>query len=401
MYIVLAIVVLAAVIAVLLLLRANPYKSGQESSEIGSLDLTDCDGNSQRGSTDRLAHPYEITNQIPIDGSSRATLSGHDYFAPKPGTTRQRKTKKPPFEIPAIFTIVDLETTGFSAGMDEIIEIGAIRYCCDSKEATEFSTLVKPNNPIPPLISEITGITQEMVDNDGVPLSLGIQKLSGFLAGLSFIGYQTDFDARFLRSAADQHGIELTSSYLDVLEMVREAYPALPSHKLSDVATMLNLSNEHAHRAISDCRRTLAVFLHVRPLVKAQYVWKPLSSLPIADRNQNHSSSYDYFLNHTHAHFAPREGEATGHMRGQTVVFTGDFSMPKEKAADLAATAGCNVAANVTWKTTILVAGQREPSQFNGKLKSGKLLKAEELISQGRAIRILNEDEFFRLVYRR
>lgn len=66
---------------------------------------------------------------------------------------------------------------------------------------------------------------------------------------------------------------------------------------------------------------------------------------------------------------------------------------------NIAATAGCSVAANVTRKTTILVTGQRDPSEFNGKQKSGRLLKAEELISEGQPIQILSEDEFFRLVH--
>jgi DNA polymerase III epsilon subunit family exonuclease len=294
---------------------------------------------------------------------------------------------------------LDLETTGFSARMDEIIEIGAIRYSCTTEEIQEFSTLVKPNHPIPSQITGTTGITQEMVDGSGISLGEAVQKLSEFLGGRPFIGYNVNFDAQFLRCASDEQRIALTSPFFDVLQMVREVYPGLPSYSLADVARMLNLSNENAHRALGDSRRTLSVFLHIYPRVKSHYKWGLLTDLPEIQRTER-SAPYEYVLNHAHrsGSFTPLEGNPAGHLCGETVVFTGDLSVSREKAIEIAVEAGCNCRDNVTRKTTILVTGRRDPSEFNGKEKSGKLEKAEELIEEGRPIRILSEAEFFEIV---
>ena len=77
---------------------------------------------------------------------------------------------------------------------------------------------------------------------------------------------------------------------------------------------------------------------------------------------------------------------------------TGDLSIPRQHALELAVAAGCNVSSNVNRRTTLLVSGLRDASQYNGKSKSGKILKAEELIAEGFPLRIINEDEFMNMV---
>ncbi|WP_109488548.1 exonuclease domain-containing protein [Occallatibacter savannae] len=317
--------------------------------------------------------------------------------APKTHKSGTRRT--PGFEVPSIFATVDLETTGFSAGMDEIIEIGALKCAGLDGEVLEFSTLVRPTNPIPPGITATTGITQEMVDGLGVSLLQAVEKLQAFLSDVPIIGYRVGFDLRFLKCASDQHDLSFSNRYLDVLEMARDAYPHLPSHKLEDVALMLNLSNENAHRALADCRRTLAVFRHVvTKLDGRRYAWSDPRDLPVIETGQPRSERYEQVLNHVGTHYPARQGNADGHMHGERVVFTGDLSIPRSEAIERAIAAGCDVIPNVNRKVTIVVSGFRDPSLYNGKAKSGKLLKAEELVNEGYPLRILTEAEFFKLL---
>jgi DNA polymerase-3 subunit epsilon len=306
--------------------------------------------------------------------------------------------EKRTFEIPHLLAVIDLETTGFSAGMDEIIEIGALKYDRATDSVLEFSTLVRPTRPISRGITSKTGITQEMVDRDGVSLCAGVRQLLAFIEQLPFLGYNVDFDARFLKCASDQYGLGLSNLYLDILAMVREAYPNLPSHRLEDVARMLNLSAENTHRALADCPRTLAVFQHVVDKVRPHHEWRDPRNIPVIEPNQPRSAAYEAMLNHIGSQISAQEGNEKGHFRGETVVFTGDLSIPRTHAADLAVTAGCNVALGVTRHTTILVTGVRDPSLYGGKEKSGKLLKAEELVAEGLPLRILKEAEFFQLI---
>lgn len=271
--------------------------------------------------------------------------------------------------MPPIFATIDLETTGFSPAMDEIIEIGAIKYCCQTEEITEFSTLIRPSLPVPSLSTAKTGITQEMVNRDGVSLYQGMKSLLNFIGEIPFVGYNVGYDARFLICAANQHSLSLRNPYADVLEMVREVYPNLPSHKLEDIAEMLSLSNADAHRALADCRRTLAVFRHVSDRVKTRYDWRYPFDLPVIEPNQPRPARYEAFLNHAGKAVPARHGDETGRLRGQNLVFTGDLSIPRQRAVELAVAAGCDVSPNVNRRTTILVSGFRDASLYNGKLK--------------------------------
>jgi DNA polymerase-3 subunit epsilon len=237
-----------------------------------------------------------------------------------------------------------------------------------------------------------------MVNQDGVSLYVGMKNLLNFIGEIPFVGYNVGYDAGFLMCAADQHRLSLRNPYVDVLEMVREVYPDLPSHKLEDIAEVLNLSNKKAHRALADCRRTLAVFRHVVDMVKARYEWQYPCDLPVIEPNQARPASYAAFLNHVAEDVQSRHGNADGHLWGQTVVFTGDLSIPRQQAVELAVAAGCNVSPNVNRRTTILVSGIRDASLYNGKLKSGKTLKAEELIAKGVPLRIVSEAGFIKLV---
>lgn len=85
-------------------------------------------------------------------------------------------------------------------------------------------------------------------------------------------------------------------------------------------------------------------------------------------------------------------------MYGETIAFTGALSMPRKEAADLAAAAGCNVAASVTKKVSILVVGVQNKNVLNGYEKSRKHRQTEALIAEGMDIEILSENDFSELI---
>ena len=93
-----------------------------------------------------------------------------------------------------------------------------------------------------------------------------------------------------------------------------------------------------------------------------------------------------------------RDGNPEGPLFGEVAVFTGALQIPRREAADLAAGIGCEVDGGVTKKTTLLVVGDQDVTKLAGQEKSSKHRKAEKLISEGHAIRILRETDFKRLV---
>ena len=98
------------------------------------------------------------------------------------------------------FTVFDLETTGFSAVRDRIIEIGAVRVELDGS-VSRFQTLVNPGVPIPPRLTALTGIDDAMVADAPKFREAGF-KFMDFARRSRLVAHNARFDLRFLR--ADQ-----------------------------------------------------------------------------------------------------------------------------------------------------------------------------------------------------
>jgi hypothetical protein len=92
------------------------------------------------------------------------------------------------------------------------------------------------------------------------------------------------------------------------------------------------------------------------------------------------------------------DGDPSGALAGETVVFTGKLEIPRGIAAKAATEMGCNVADIVNKRTTILVVGDQDLRRTNGNEKSSKHRKAEEMIATGAPIRIVGESDFMLMV---
>jgi DNA polymerase-3 subunit epsilon len=167
-------------------------------------------------------------------------------------------------EVPRQYVVFDLETTGLTAARHEIIEIGAILVDRDVSTKRIFHTLVKPATRIPTRITEITGISQAMVNESGLPLDCALNEFLTFAVDLPLIAYNASFDMGFLRVAAERCDLPVRNEYACALKMARRAFPTLENHKLSTVSTALKFrcegQDEGMHRAVGDCRRTVHVY---------------------------------------------------------------------------------------------------------------------------------------------
>lgn len=164
--------------------------------------------------------------------------------------------------LPERFVVFDLETTGLRSEQHEIIEIGAIRVHRDAEDHQTFQTLVKPKKRVPKRITEITGITNEMVQLDGLELVEALAKFRSFVGDLPLVAFNAEFDDAFLRAAcaatASNHFANETCC---ALKLARRAWPHRKSLRLSEIARDGNLSMDDTHRALGDCRRTMIVFV--------------------------------------------------------------------------------------------------------------------------------------------
>ncbi|MFP5205506.1 MAG: PolC-type DNA polymerase III [Acidobacteriota bacterium] len=163
--------------------------------------------------------------------------------------------------LPPQFVVVDLETTGLSPVVNEIIEIGALKITLGTDEHAAFQRLVKPMNPVPSHITRMTGITQMLLAEQGIELQCALQQLITFIEDLPLITYNARFDMGFLWASAKRCNAIIPNRYSCALTRARRAFPDFPSHKLSYMAERFSLSNGNEHRAVGDCERAAHVFL--------------------------------------------------------------------------------------------------------------------------------------------
>lgn len=171
------------------------------------------------------------------------------------------------------FVALDVETTGLEPALDRVIEIAAIRFLPDGAggfvQADRLVTFVNPGIPVPARITELTGITTEMLS--GAPASLAaMQQLADFLGDSPVIAHNAFFDLAFLRyegfriAQESDPRIKFNPPLVDTLALARLLLPDLANHKLKTVAAHLNVALENHHRADADalaCGRIFAVLL--------------------------------------------------------------------------------------------------------------------------------------------
>jgi DNA polymerase III subunit epsilon len=164
--------------------------------------------------------------------------------------------------VPERFVVLDLETTGLDPDANEIIEMGAIRVNRGTGSMESLSLLVRPRQPIPALITGLTGITQQMVDEEGHSLEDALARFLHFIGNLPLVAYAVDFDLAFLTNALKQANPsrQINNPAVCALKMTRRAWPFLNSYRLSDVASDGAVFAAPSHRALGDCERTLLVY---------------------------------------------------------------------------------------------------------------------------------------------
>ena len=178
-----------------------------------------------------------------------------------------RKRRAPRINFPEDYVVLDLETTGLSPASDEIIDIAAIRYISGAK-VSEFSTLVKPSIPIPQEITDITGITDDMVA-DAPDIDEALDGLSMFMNPDDLVvGHNVGFDVRFLAAAYSRIGKEFMPEAFDTCAVSRMLYPELPKHRLIDLMKAFGIRESQSHTAYDDCEMCNACLQHMKESVQ-------------------------------------------------------------------------------------------------------------------------------------
>lgn len=169
------------------------------------------------------------------------------------------------------YIIFDLETTGLDSLKDEIIEIGAIKI--ENSEVKDiFNKLVKPETLVSSRITEITGISQEMLENEP-PIKPVLAKFMEFIGDNILVAHNADFDSGFIKTQLKKHfNKDILNPTLCTLNISRDILPNLDNHKLHTIAKYYHLNVVNRHRAIGDVELTLQIWLRFLDKLKEKNV---------------------------------------------------------------------------------------------------------------------------------
>ncbi len=163
------------------------------------------------------------------------------------------------------FIAFDLETTGLDPASDEIIEIGIARFR-DGQLVEQYQSLVNPSKPIPPEITQLTGIDQEDVD-DQPRLQDILGDVARIIGDLPLVAHNAQFDVTFL---GKHHPLDANLA-IDTVELASIMLPSAPRYSLGSLTSAMGIELERAHRAFDDALATGQLYWNL---------WEMLCQLP-------------------------------------------------------------------------------------------------------------------------
>ncbi|MCB0551193.1 MAG: GIY-YIG nuclease family protein [Phaeodactylibacter sp.] len=159
------------------------------------------------------------------------------------------------------YAIVDLETTGGRASRDKIIEIAIVLH--DGMQIIDtYSTLINPECYVPYGITQLTGISQDMVQ--GAPRFYEVaRKVVEMTEDAIFVAHNVRFDYSFLREEFARLGYTFSRKNLCTVRLSRKAFPGFPSYSLGNLIRSLNIKVNNRHRALDDALATAEILRRI------------------------------------------------------------------------------------------------------------------------------------------
>ncbi len=164
----------------------------------------------------------------------------------------------------AEYVIFDIETTGFSVNYDQIIEIGAVKIKGQTISAEKFQKFIKLDRPLPSVITELTGITDEMLIGAD-SLDTVIKEFKDWIGDAILVAHNADFDISHIKEAYSNLGLgKISNSVIDTLKLSRVLYSEkLKYFNLKSICKYFKIPLENHHRAVNDAMATAEAFLYM------------------------------------------------------------------------------------------------------------------------------------------
>ena len=280
------------------------------------------------------------------------------------------------------YCVIDIETTGLDTRFDDIIEIAALRVR-NNIVVEHFNCLIKYDGftELPDFITQLTGITSENIESEGVPTEIALKTFLDFIADDIVVGHNVNFDINFLYdNILGFLNYNFDNDYIDTLRIARRSLPELKHHRLIDLIKHFSLDTNNLHRAVADCSATKAIFDKCKDILGEDWVYirRPKSKV-----NANDFSATITEFDTEHLFY------------DKHFVFTGKLEQfTRKEAFQIVANFGGHPQNGINKETNFLVVGDTDYSSnvVNGLTRKQK--KATEKQLAGQDIQILSETTF-------
>lgn len=153
------------------------------------------------------------------------------------------------------YVVIDIETDGLDENKNLIIEIGAIKE--ENSKIYEFSSLIKIGKKLPKTITDLTHIRDAYLEENGRSLKEVLEDLKNFIKDLPLVGYNVNFDIRFINKALDNLKMDrINNKSYDLLRYVKKEKKYLGDYSLETVIREYGINEKVPHRALEDSRLT-------------------------------------------------------------------------------------------------------------------------------------------------
>ena len=312
----------------------------------------------------------------------RISMSYDDEKLPK---TQRSEKGRSLLESLSNYVVVDLETTGFDASYDNIIEIAAIRVE-NGLIVDDFQSLVHCHY-VDDFITELTGITEVMLST-APPLSEVLPLFIDFVGDSVVVAHNANFDINFIYdNCINVLGVAFGNDFIDTMRASRRLFKEHSSHTLESIVERFGINGNIEHRAMSDALKTYECYEFMRKYA--------------ADNNIDFASLYPQ-RNDTRAtdiSTSNTEFNENSPIFGKMFVFTGILEkMTRKEAMQIVVDVGGKCADNINKKTNYLVLGNNDYCSSIKDGKSNKQKKAESYQLLGLDIQVISENVFYDMI---
>ena len=289
------------------------------------------------------------------------------------------------------YIVFDIETTGLDSSYDEVIEIGAIKVK-KNKTVSKFNSLVKPKNEVDEYITELTGITNEMV-KDAPTIEEVLPDFMDYIGNDILIGHNVNFDINFIYDNLYRNKLDvLTNDFIDTMRISRKLLPELPHHRLIDLAKYFKIDSTNNHRSLKDCEITMNVYENLKEIALQKYDNVDEFKNALKKHKKEGLRAKDIVSTNT-------DFDVDNLFYDKYVAITGTLEkMQRKEAMQIIVDLGGHCEDNVTKKTNYLILGNNDYNPILRGKKSSKLIKAETLKLEGKDIEIISENVFYDII---